>query len=92
MKTIIMNYIYIFILPIIVGITIRILTARRRFGFLVTAGLAILAVIGWCIAAANPIPGNEFFGILAIQESMACAASLVLGGVLTVRARLKRSK
>lgn len=82
MKTIIINYLWIFGLPLLIGIALRILLNRLPKPYLVTAVLGIVTLIAWCIAMFNPISGSELFGLLAIQATMAFAGSLVTGLVL----------
>ena len=82
MKTIIINYLWIFGLPLLIGIALRVLLNRFRKAYLVTAVLGIVTLIAWCIAMFNPIQGSEMFGLLAIQATTAFAASFVTGLVL----------
>ena len=82
MKTIIINYLWIFGLPLLIGIALRILLNRLPKPYLVTAVLGIVTLIAWCIAMFNPIQGSEMFGLLAIQATTAFAASFVTGLVL----------
>lgn len=82
MKTIIINYLWIFGLPLLIGIALRILLNRLPKPYLVTAVLGIVTLIAWCIAMFNPIPGNEMFGLMAVQATTAFAASFVTGLVL----------
>ena len=82
MKTIIINYLWIFGLPLLIGIALRVLLNRFRKAYLVTAVLGIVTLIAWCIVIFNPIPGNEMFGIFGIQATTAFAASFVTGLVL----------
>ena len=82
MKTIIINYLWIFGLPLLIGIALRVLLNRFRKASLVTAVLGIVTLIAWCIAMFNPIQGSEMFGLLAIQATTAFATSFVTGLVL----------
>ena len=82
MKTIIINYLWIFGLPLLIGIALRILLNRLPKPYLVTAVLGIVTLIAWCIAMLNPISGNEMFGLMAVQATTAFAASFVTGLIL----------
>ncbi len=82
MNTITLNMLYIYVLPALVGIAVRVLMNRFKRSWLATAVLGILTLIAWGIWLFNPIPGSELFGILALQVSIAFAASLLTGVIL----------
>ena len=77
-----LNILYIFVLPALVGIAVRVLMIRFKKSYLATAVLGILTVIAWGIWLFNPIQGSELFGILALQVSLAFAGSLLTGVIL----------
>ena len=77
-----LNILYMFVLPPMVGIALRVLLNHIPKSYLVTAALGILTLIAWCIALFNPIPGSELFGMMALQVSLAFAGSFLTGAVL----------
>ena len=77
-----LNILYMFVLPPVVGIALRVLLHRIPKPYLVTAALGILTLIAWCIALVNPISGSELFGMLALQATLAFAGSFLTGVVL----------
>ncbi len=81
MKQIIMNYLFIFGLPLIVGFTVRVLLNHFRMAYLTTVAFGIAALIDWCILQTNPTPGSELFWILTMHAACAFAASLLTGTV-----------
>ena len=50
MKQIIINCLFIFGLPVIIGLAVRIILQRFNKAYLVTTLFAILTAIGWYIA------------------------------------------
>ena len=87
MKQIIINYLFIFGLPIIVGFTIRVLLQRFIKAFFVTAAFAILTLVGWVVVNAVPSHGSELYGILAMQATSAFVSSLLTGLVLRMKSK-----
>ncbi len=88
---ILMNYLAICGLPIFIGFIVRVLLQRFNKAFLVTVAFAVLSLAAWGIAMANPIAGNEAFGIWALQVTCAFAASL-LTGIVCGLIKLARKK
>ena len=88
MKQIIINYLFIFGLPVIIGLAVRIILQRFNKAYLVTTLFAILTAIGWYIANAMPSYGSELHGILAIQTTVVFVSSLLTGLIL----RLKKKR
>ena len=85
MKQIILNYLFIFGLPIIIGLAIRIILQRFNKAHLVTVLFAILTAIGWCVANTIPSYGSELHTILAIQVTAAFVSSLLTGLILRLK-------
>ncbi len=87
MKQIIINYLFIFGLPIIVGLAIRILLQRFNKAFFVTVVFAVLALVGWVVVNVVPSHGSELYGILAVQATTAFVSSLLTGLVLRLKSK-----
>ena len=85
MKQIIINYLFIFGLPVIIGLAVRIILQRFNKAYLVTTLFAILTAIGWYIANAMPSYGSELHGILAIQTTVVFVSSLLTGLILRLK-------
>ena len=65
MGQILFNIFMVYILPVIIGIAVRVAVRKMRKPFIVTVGLILLAVVMWAIAVIVPSHGSEgngFFG------------------------------
>lgn len=82
MKQIIINYLFVFALPLIVGAVVRILLQRFSKAFFTTIAFAVLALAGWVAVHAVPSNGSELYGLLATQATVAFASSLLTGLVI----------
>lgn len=89
MLQIIINYLYIFGLPIIVGLAARILLRRLNKAYFVTVAFAILALIALVVAIVVPSYGSEMYGIMTIQAIAALVSSLLTGLVLRLRSKIR---
>ena len=78
MKTIIINYLWIFGLPLLIGIALRILLNRLPKPYLVTAVLGIVTLIAWCISLFNMTEAGIIYGMLAKQILSAFVGSLAI--------------
>lgn len=87
MKQIIINYLFVFGLPIIVGLAVRILLQRFNKAYFVTVVFAVLAIVGWIVVNVVPSHGSELYGILAVQATTAFVSSLLTGSVLRLRSK-----
>lgn len=85
MDQIIKNYIFIFIIPFLIGVVVRILFQRAKRAYLITSVIAVLAVIGWVAFYTVPSHGSELYGIIALQVTCAAVGALLIG--LVVRAK-----
>lgn len=85
MDQIIKNYIFIFIIPFLIGVVVRILFQRAKRAYLITSVIAVLAVIGWVAFYTVPSHGSEMYGIIALLLTCAAAGALLTG--LVVRAK-----
>ena len=85
MKQIIVNYLFIFGLPVIIGLAVRIILQRFNKAYLATALFAILTAIGWCVANTIPSYRSELHAILAIQATAAFVSSLLTGLILRLK-------
>ena len=85
MKQIVINYLFIFGLPILVGLAVRLLTRRFRKGYVATVVFAALALAGWVAVKTVPTYGSELYGILAMQATAAFVSSLLTGLILKLK-------
>lgn len=92
MKQIIINYLFVFGLPIIVGVVARILLRRFSKAYFTTIAFAVLTLVGWVAAIAVPSNGSELYGILAIQATVAFVSSLLTGLVLQSKSKTSSAK
>jgi len=82
MGQIILNYIFIFVIPLIVGLALRLLFRRVKRAYWITVGLLIFAVAAWVIAATVPTHGSERYGLLAVQMTSGAIGALLTGLVI----------
>lgn len=92
MTQIIKNYLIIFIVPFLVGLTARFLCRHARKAYLVTVVFLILAVVGWATACIIPSHGNELNSLLAGEATMATVGALLAELFLWVRRAVRRRK
>jgi len=85
MKQIVINFLFVYGLPVIIGTAVRILLRRSDKSWLATAAFAALTLAGWIIAGAVPAGGSELYGILAVQATAAFVSSLLTGLVLKLK-------
>ena len=88
MKQIIINYLFVFGLPIIIGLAVRILFQRFNKAYFSTVAFAVLALVGWVVVNAVPSNGSELYRILATQATVAFASSLLTGLVLKLKSTI----
>ena len=74
MIQILLNYLYIFVLPLLFGALLRLIAGRWKHAWLVSPAALLLAAALVAYASTNPIPGSEGPGIRALQ-----ALCLLLG-------------
>lgn len=87
MKQIIINYPFVFGLPMIVGSAVRVLLKRFSKAYFATAVFAVLALVGWVVVNVVPSHGSELYGILAVQATTAFVSSLLAGLVLGLKSK-----
>lgn len=88
MARIIQNYLFIFILPLLLGAVARFLLRRAGRGYYITLTAAALAVAGWMAYRILPNHGSELYGILALIATSAAAGALLTALLL----RRKRAR
>ena len=91
MKQIIINYLFIFGLPIIVGLVVRMLLQRFNKAYFTTVAFAVLALVVWVVVNVVPSNGNELYGILATQATVAFVSSLLTGLVLKLKSKTNQA-
>ena len=87
MKQIIINYLFVFGLPIIVGLGVRILFQRFNKAYFTTVSFAVLSLVGWVVVNVVPSNGSELYWILATQATVAFISSLLTGLVLKLKSK-----
>ena len=85
MKQIILNHLFLWVLPMLAGLTVRFLLRRIKRPYFVTIAFAVAALSAWVATATIPSHGSELYGLQAVQTSSLFAASLLTG--LTLRER-----
>jgi len=76
MGQILLNYLVIFILPLILGFFLQFLP-RKRTRYLLPIALSALALAAALYASTNPIPGNEGPALRAVQLGCMAAGAIL---------------
>ena len=79
MAQIYLNLFFIFVLPPLVGILLRLLLKRQRYAWALTALWAGASLLLFLWASTNPLPVSEGPGLYAIQAAGLTAGALVAG-------------
>lgn len=81
MKQIVLNWLFIFIGPPVLGLVVRFFCRRWKRAYFITICLLLLTAAAW--AATGTVPnGLEWYGLSAVQASLASAGSLAAGAGL----------
>lgn len=88
------NILTIFIIPIIVGVVLRLLFLKKSKGFIVTTGEGVLMLLMLLLSETVNTGGNEYLGIWFLMTSFAFIGSLVteIAIIIFRKAKLKKSK
>ena len=86
MLQILSNYLFIFIVPFLLGFSLRLLIRKSRKPSILTVCFIVLAIIMWGIAVIVPSHGSELNGLRAMQTSCLAVGAFIAG--LITRARL----
>ena len=78
-KQIILNYLVIFVLPLISGGCVRFFCRKRSKAWLVTVAPALLAIAAYVAACNPPVLGSELYGLQTVQLCCFTIASLIVG-------------
>lgn len=79
MRQIILNWLYVFIGPPVLGLALRFFCRRRKKAYLITICLLLLTAAAWIVVWTVPSRGSELYGLTALQASLAAAGSLSAG-------------
>lgn len=82
MKQIIFNYLWVFIIPALIGFLLRFFFRRAKRGSLITAALIALAVLSWIVATVIPSHGSELYAIRAMMVTSSSVAALMTDMVI----------
>ena len=88
MVQIMLNYLYIFIIPIIMGFAVLFFTRKIKRAYWATVFFVVLSFLAWIIVYVVPSKGSELHGLWALQATAAAIGSLVTG----IAVRLKNSR
>lgn len=92
MKQIIFNYLFVFIIPALIGFLVRFLFRSTKKGYSITAAWIALAVVSWIAAVVIPAHGSELHAIRAMMATSASVAALVTDLVIRLKARRSSQK
>lgn len=85
MGQILFNVFMVFILPVVIGIAVRVAVRKMRKSFIITGGLILLAVVMWVIAVSIPSHGSEANEIFAMMTTCLAIGALVAGLIIRYR-------
>ena len=86
-KQIFLNYFFIFVLPLILGGSIRFFCRNWAKSWLISLFAACLTIIAYGIACNPPILGNEGYALRTVQLSCFTVASCATGLFLRQKKR-----
>ena len=86
MKQIIINWLYVFIGPPAIGLALRFFCRRWKRAYWITLCLLLLTAAAWTLAWTAP-QGLEWYGLAAVQASLAAVGSLAAGAALWLAGR-----
>lgn len=81
MAQIIKNYLFIFIIPLALGVVVRVLIRKKPKGWIFSAVCAVLTLVFGILFAVVDTHGDEGLGLCFIQAVCLLAGSLVTAGV-----------
>lgn len=82
MKQNILNWLFIFIGPPVLGFAVRLFCRRWKRAYFITVCPLLLTAAAWIAVWTVPIRGSELYGLTAWQASLAAAGSLAAEGGL----------
>lgn len=85
MWQIIQNALYIFVIPLLIGIIIRFLCRHIKRAYFITVIFMILAGVAWIAYYVIPSHGSELYGIIAIRITCVAAGMLLMGLIMRLR-------
>ena len=74
-----LNYLYIFISPIMIGFAVRFFNRKTKWSYWFTVFFVVLSFVAWIIRYVVPLKGSELYGIWALQATAAAIGSVVTG-------------
>lgn len=89
MTQIIINYLFIFVAPFLIGAAARFLFRHEKRAYLITLAFAALAVVGWVVFYTVPSYGSEVYGILAFLATSTAAGAFLTGLIMQLSRKMK---
>lgn len=83
------NILMIFIVPVIVGIVLRLLFLKKRKGFIVTAVEGGIALVMFLLTLTVDTHGNEFLGIWFLMTLFAFIGCFVTEVAICIRKKIR---
>ncbi len=87
MSQLILDYLFIIILPFLVGVMLRLVADRTRKPFIVTICLSVLAVLMWILSAVMSKSGSDTGSIKALMTSFSVIGSIAVGLLIRILRR-----
>ena len=84
MAQIIENYLVIFIIPLALGVIVRVLIRKKPKAWILSAVCAVLMIVFGILFAVIDTHGDEGLGLCFIQSVCLLAGSLVTGGIIKI--------
>lgn len=84
MAQIIENYLVIFIIPLALGVIVRVLIRKKPKAWIFSAVCAVLMIVFGILFAVIDTHGDEGLGLCFIQSVCLLAGSLVTGGIIKI--------
>lgn len=86
------NIIMIFIVPVIVGIVLRLLFLKKQKGYIITAVEGGIALVMFLLSLTVDTGGNEFLGIWFLMTLFAFIGCFVTEVAICIRKKIRCGK
>ena len=85
MTQIIINYLFIFAAPFLIGAAARFLFRHEKRAYLITLAFTALAVVGWVVFYTVPSYGSEIYCILALLATSTAVGAMLIGLIIQLK-------
>ncbi len=84
-KQIFLNYLVVFVLPLLLGGGLRFFCYKFSKAWLITVAAMVLSVAAWFVAMNPPVLGSELYALRTVQAVCLTIGSLLTGLFVKIR-------